>query len=125
MLKKDINNIMVCHYDNDFVRVFDWIGKITLTTLLETNICEEEMLETSEDIESFIHSLLPTAIEFTQYKCGRNRQILEEDTLTYLSSYFKRMRFKYNFDYETDDEYISGGSELLIIDLQNKQSYIR
>lgn len=125
MLKKDIKNIMVCHYDNDFVRVFDWIGKITLTTLLETNICGEEMLETSEDIEAFIHSLLPTAIEFTQYKCGYNRQTLEEDTLTYLSSYFKRMRFKYNFDYETDDEYISGGSELLIIDLQNKQSYIR
>jgi hypothetical protein len=125
MLKKDIKNIMVCHYDNDFVRVFDWIGKVTLTTLLETNICGEEMLETSDDIEAFIHSLLPTAIEFTQYKCGRNRQTLEEDTLTYLSSYFKKMRFKYNFDYETDDEYISGGSELLIIDLQNKQSYIR
>ena len=116
---------MVCHYDNDFVRVFDWIGKVTLTTLLKQNICGEEMLETSDDIEAFIHSLLPTAIEFAQYKCGRNRQTLEEGKLTWLSSYFKDMRFKYNFDYETDDEYISGGSELLIIDLENKQSYIR
>lgn len=115
---------MICHYDNDFVRVFDWIGKVTLMSLLELNICGEEMLETSDDIEAFIHSLLPTAIEFAQYKCGRNRQTLEEDKLIYLSSYFKKMRFKYNFD-ETDEDYIFGGSELLIIDLENKQSYIR
>jgi hypothetical protein len=115
---------MICHYDNDFVRVFDWIGKVTLMSLLELNICGEEMLETSDDIEAFIHSLLPTAIEFAQYKCGRP-QIFEEKHVNWLSKeFFKGIKFKYNFD-ETDEDYIFGGSELLIIDLENKQSYIR
>ena len=59
-----------------------------------------------------------------KYKCGRP-QIFDEKYVNWLSKeFFKWIKFKYNFD-ETDEDYIFGGSELLIIDLENKQSYIR
>ena len=121
MRKEEIKKIMIVHNDNDFIRIWDWIGKITLLTLKTKNLCFEEMLEESEDIEKFVHSLLPTAIEFTQYRvakyedCSRYRDI-EESELNRLTSEFKNIRFKYNFD-ESDDDYVFGGSEMLIIDL--------
>jgi hypothetical protein len=62
MRKEEIKNILIIHSDNDFVRVWNWIGKVTLFTLKNKNICDEEMLEDSEDIEKFVRSLLPTAI---------------------------------------------------------------
>lgn len=124
MKKEDIKNIMFCYFDNDFVRVFDWIGKVTLMTLLEQNICCEKMLKTSNDIELFIYGLLPVAIEFVQYKCG-NYSNDNLANINYLVSEFTERGFKYNFDYLTDEDYIFGGSELLIIDLEKKISYIR
>lgn len=129
MRKEEIKKIMIVHNDNDFIRIWDWIGKITLLTLKTKNLCFEEMLEESEDIEKFVHSLLPTAIEFTQYRvakyedCSRYRDI-EESELNRLTSEFKNIRFKYNFD-ESDDDYVFGGSEILIIDLEKNESYIR
>jgi hypothetical protein len=129
MRKEEIKKIMIVHNDNDFIRIWDWIGKITLLTLKTKNLCFEEMLEESEDIEKFVHSLLPTAIEFTQYRvakyedCSRYRDI-EESELNRLTSEFKNIRFKYNFD-ESDDDYVFGGSEMLIIDLEKNESYIR
>ena len=66
MKKEDIKRIMIVHNDNDFVRTFDWIGKVLLETLINKNICAEEMLEDSEDIEKFVYDLLPVAIEFAE-----------------------------------------------------------
>jgi hypothetical protein len=129
MKKEDIKNIMVVFNDNDFVRVWDWIGKITLLTLKQKNICFEEMLEESEDIEKFIHSILPSAIEFAQYRSAKYEDYsryrnVEENELKELVHHFKNVRFKYNFD-ESDDDWIFGGSETLIIDLEKNESYIR
>ena len=129
MRKEEIKKIMIVHSDNDFVCAWDWIGKVTLLTLKEKNYCFEDMLEESEDIEKFIHSILPTAIEFAQYRTekyedySRYRDI-EESELNRLTSEFKNIIFKYNFD-ELDDDYVFGGSEILIIDLEKNESYIR
>ncbi len=129
MRKEDIKKIMVVHNDNDFVRVWDWIGKVTLNTIINDNICGCKVLEDSEDIEKFIHSLLPTAIEFLQYKENKYTEFcrykeISKDKIDYLVNYFKDIKFKYNFD-ETDDDWVFGGSETLIIDLEKKESYIR
>lgn len=121
---------MVVHNDNDFVRVWDWIGDITLFTLIkDKNICCGKILEDSEDIENFIHSLLPTAIEFIQEREDKYADIVgyndvDKKEVTRLTNHFKNIKFKYNFS-ETDDDWVFGGSETLIIDLENKQSYIR
>lgn len=129
MRKEEIKKIMIVHNNNDFIRIWDWIGKITLLTLKTKNLCFEEMLEESEDIEKFVHSLLPTAIEFTQYRVAKYEDYsryrdIEESELNRLTSEFKNIRFKYNFD-ESDDDYVFGGSEMLIIDLEKNESYIR
>jgi hypothetical protein len=129
MRKEEIKRIMIVHSDNDFVRVWDWIGKITLLTLKQKNFCFEEMLEESEDIEKFIHSILPSAIEFVQYRSAKYEDYsryrnIEEDELKRLVGHFENVRFKYNFD-ESDDDWVFGGSESLIIDLEKNESYIR
>ena len=129
MKTSDIKNIMIVFSDNDFVRVFDWIGKITLSTIKNKNICDEYMLEDSETIENFVHSLLPTAIEFIQYKVGKYErycryQDVKKDHVKWLSDEFNYIRFVYNFD-ETHDDYRIGGCETLIIDLEKNESYIR
>jgi hypothetical protein len=130
MKRDEIKRIMVVHNDNDFVRVWHWIGSVTLTTIKnDTNICGCKVLEDSEDIEKFIHSLLPAAIEFIQYREDkyadfmRYRYIDKEEVLR-LTESFKNIEFKYNFE-ETDDDWVFGGSETLIIDLENNESYIR
>jgi len=124
MKKEEIKRIIVVHNDNDFVRVWDWIGKIILQTITEKNICFEEMLETSEQIEELFYSLIPVGIEFAQYRCGNNQRPLEKSKLDYLVREFtKTIKFKYNFTmFDKDWEF--GGSETLIIDLEKNQSYI-
>jgi len=129
MKKDDIKTIMIVHNDNDFVRVWNWIGKILLSTLIDKNICNEEMLEDSEDIEKFVLSLLPIAIEFAQYKVGKYEKYnryrdISDDELNYLVSEFKKVKFKYNFD-KNDSDFKFGGSETLIIDLVEHTSDIR
>ena len=129
MKTSEIKNIMIIFSDNDFVRVFDWIGKITLSTIKNKNICDEYMLEESEDIEKFIYSLLPTAIEFTQYKVGKYERYcryndIKKEDVKWLSDEFNNIDFVYNFK-ETDDVYGLGGCETLIIDLEKNESYIR
>ena len=129
MNKTEIKKIMITNIDNDFVRVWDWIGNVLLFTLTHKNICNEEMLEDSEDIEDFVFSLLPSAIEFTQYKACRYEDYVRyenvsKEEVSRLSEYFKNIKFKYNFN-ETDSDWIFGGSETLIIDLEKKESYIR
>jgi hypothetical protein len=129
MIKEDIKKIMIVHNDNDFVRVWDWIGKVSLMTILNDNICGCKVLEDSEDIEKFIHSLLPTAIEFLQYREDKYSEFvryrdISKEKLDNLTNYFKDVRFIYNFE-ETDTNWIDGGSETLIIDLEKKESYIR
>jgi hypothetical protein len=128
MKKEEIKKIMIIHNDNDFVRVWDWIGKVAIMTIPNDNICGCMVLEDSDDIEKFILSLLPTAIEFLQYredkytKFVRYRDISKEEVKR-LADYFNDVTFKYNFD-ETDNDWDFGGSETLIIDLENKTSYI-
>jgi hypothetical protein len=129
MRKPEIKKIMVVHNDTDFDCVWEWIGKITLLTIKTKNFCDEEMLEDSENIEKFIHSLLPTAIEFTQYRTSKYEgysryRNIEEGELKELVSCFKNIRFKYNFD-ESDDDWVFGGCETLIIDLEKNETYIR
>jgi hypothetical protein len=130
MRKQEIKKIMVVHNDNDFIRVWHWIGSVTLTTIKnDTNICGCKVLEDSEDIEKFIHSLLPTAIEFIQAREHKYADFvryknIEEVELNRLVSYFKNIQFKYNFE-ESDDDWIFGGFETLIIDLEKNESYIR
>ena len=129
MKKIDIKNIMIVHNDNDFIRVWDWIGKVALMTITNKNICGCEVLEDSEDIEKFIHSLLPTAIEFIQYKENKYTKYpryenIDKSEVDRLVEYFSKIIFVYNFD-ETNEDFIFGGSETLIIDLEKKESYIR
>ena len=129
MKKEEIKKIMIVHNDNDFVRVWDWIGKVTLMTILNNNICCCKVLEDSEDIEKFVHSLLPTAIEFLQYREDKYAEYcryrdISKEKLDYYVKYFEKVNFKYNFD-ETDHDWVFGGSETLIIDLEKKESYIR
>jgi hypothetical protein len=129
MRKEEIKKIMIIHNDNDFVRVWDWIGKVALMTIPNDNICGCRVLEDSEDIEKFILSLLPTAIEFLQYREDKyadycRYEDIDKDEVNRLSNYFKNVKFKYNFD-ETDNDFIFGGSETLIIDLEKNESYIR
>ena len=129
MRKEEIKNIMIIHSDNDFVRIWDWVGKITLFTLKNKNICDEEMLEDSVDIEKFIHSLLSTSIEFTQYRVGKYEEYcrykdIDSDELNRLVECFNYISFHYNVE-ETDEEWEIGGCETLIIDLENNKSYIR
>lgn len=128
MKKEEIQKIMIVFNDNDFIRVWDWVGKVSLMTILNNNICGGMVLEESEDIEKFILSLLPTGIEFLQYKedkyadyC-RYRDISKEE-VDRLSNYFNNVKFVYNFD-ETNDDFVFGGSETLIIDLVKKESFI-
>ena len=129
MKKEEIKKIMIVYNDNDFVRVWDWIGKIVLLTLKTPNICYEQMIEESEDIELFVHSLLPTAIEFSQYKVAKYEKYsqyrnIDKSEVVRISSAFKNIKFKYNFD-ESDNDWRFGGSETLIIDLDKNESYIR
>ena len=129
MKTSEIKNIMIIFSDNDFVRVWDWIGKNVLFTIKNKNICDEYMLEDSETIENFVHSLLPTAIEFTQYKVGKFEDYcrykdIDKEYVKLLSDSFHYVGFVYNFK-ETDDVYGIGGCETLIIDLEKNESYIR
>jgi len=125
MKKSDIKRIMICFGDNDFIRVWDWIGVITLHTLNTPNICSDNLLDDTEDVENFILSLIPTGIEFIQYRTGTGRRYrdINEIELDRLVQYLKGVRFKYNFD-DSDDDFDYGGSESLIIDLENNKSYI-
>jgi len=130
MKRDDIKIIMVSHYDNDFCRVWNWIGKVVLMTInADTNYCGGKILEDSEDIEKFIHSLLPTAIEFIQHREDKYAEYvryrdIDKDEVLRLTDYFKNIRFKYNFD-KTDGDWQFGGCETLIIDLENNKTYIR
>ncbi len=127
MRKGEIKKIMVSFGDNDFITVWDWIGNVTLMTIGNQNITGNEMLDSSEDIENFIISLIPTGIEFAQYRAGsefRYRDI-DKDELIRLTDYLKPVRFKYNFDELTNEDWLYDGSETLIIDLENNKSYIR
>lgn len=129
MRKTEIKNIMIVHSDNDFIRVWDWIGKVMLLTLVNDNVCACKVLEDSEDIEKFARSLLPTAIEFLQYKEDKYAKFcryknISDKELARLTDYFNDIVFKYNFD-ETDGDWEFGGSETVIIDLENNTSYIR
>ncbi len=128
MRKEEIKNIMVVFNDNDFVHVFDWIGKVSLMTIQNNNICGCMVLEESNDIENFIKSLIPIGIEFLQYREDKYADYCGYDDVTKkevdrLTKEFKDIRFVYNFDDKFNGEL--GGSETLIIDLQNNQSYIR
>ena len=127
MRKEEIKRIMIVHNDNDFVRVWDWIGKVSLMSINNDNICGGKILEDSDDIEKFIHSLLPTAIEFIQAREDKyadycRYESISKDEVVRLAECFKNVRFKYNFDY-TDNDWAFGGSDTLIIDLENNSSY--
>lgn len=129
MRKEEIKKIMIVHNNNDFVRVWDWIGKVALMSITNDNICGGKILEESDDIEKFIHSLLPTAIEFIQAREDKYADFcryedISKDEVARLTEYFKYIRFKYNFD-ESDGDWVFGGSETLIIDLEKNDSYIR
>ncbi len=130
MKREEIKNIMIVHHDNDFVRVWDWIGKVVLMTLFnDVNICGCKILEDSEDIEKFIHSLLPSAIEFIQEREDRYANYvryndISKEEVIRLTNEFKNIKIKYNFN-EQDDDWLIGGSETLIIDLEKLESYIR
>jgi hypothetical protein len=91
------------------------------------------LLNNSKDIETFIKSLIPTAIEFAAYRCEdsdslargfkRYRDIspMELDSLI---PHLSKAKFYFNFEYSHPD-YEFGSAETLIIDLENKTSYIR
>ena len=123
--REEIKTIKINFYDTDFIRVFDWIGKICLFTILEdTNVCWGKLLEDTVDIEDFVHSLLPTAIEFIQYKEDKYSEFvryeeISKDELVRLVKEFTPLEFVYN---DIDD---SSNGESVVIDILNKTSYIR
>lgn len=104
------------------------IGKVALMTLLEDNCCDDKVLEETQDIENFIKSLIPTGIEFLQCRTDKYAEYcryrdIDKAELERLTGFLSRAKFKYNFD-ETDGDWVFGGCETLIIDLENKTSYI-
>jgi hypothetical protein len=128
MKKEEIKNIMVIFSDNDFIRVFDWIGKVSLMTIKNNNICGCTVLEESNDIENFIKSLISTGIEFLQYREDKYADYCRYENVTKevvdrLTEGFNDIYFIYNFDENFNGE--GGGCESLIIDLDNNESYIR
>ena len=130
MKREEIKKIMIVHGDNDFLRVWDWIGNVTLSTIVkDINICGGKILEDTDDIEDFIYSLLPTAIEFIQKKEDKYTPFVRYKNISggdlqRLVDINKNIIFKYNFS-ETDEDWLFGGCETLIIDLEKKESYIR
>jgi hypothetical protein len=133
MDKSDIKRLMIVHNDNDFIRAWDWLGKVTLSTLVETNYCGESLLNNSRDIETFIKSLIPTAIEFASYRCEDSNSLargfkryrdISPMELDSLIPHLSKAKFYFNFE-DSHLDYEFGGAETLIIDLENKTSYIR
>ena len=126
MKRDEIKSIQICFYDTDFIRTFYWIGKILLFTILEdTNVCGGKVLEDTVDIEDFVYSLLPTAIEFIQYKEDKYTEFvryesISKDELERLVKDFSSLDFLYNEIQE--DDY---NGETVFIDIINKVSYIR
>lgn len=115
---KNMDKITVEFNDSDFIRVFDWIGKIALSSINKKNICDEKILEQKDDIENFIKKLLPLGIEFIQYNFDK----ITKKELKRISEIFaKNIKFHYNCD---DSEFCFHKSEALIIDLKNKKYYI-
>lgn len=135
MKREDIKTIMVVHSDNDFITTFDWIGKVVLMTInMNINILGDKVLLNSDDIENFIKSLLSSSIEFIQCRTEQYEyhigdfyryENISEDEVIRLTKHFDGIRFKYNFDEKNDDDFLYGGSELLIIDIENNKSYIK
>ena len=131
---KTIKTIMVTFHDNDFITTFDWIGKVVLMTInTNVNLLGDKVLLNSNDIENFIKSLIPSSIEFIQYRterCGDSDGFFQyrhisEDEVIRLSKSFDDISFKYNFDEYTDNDFLYAGSESLIIDIENNKSYIK
>lgn len=117
MRKKEIRNIIIHYGDTDFVRVWDWIGRTLLNTLTQKNICNEEMLVMSYDIENFVWSLIPIGIQFAQYRAD-NREKIDTDEIDRLTQTFYSLRFEYNYDTEQIRELReTSGSEVLLIDM--------
>ena len=128
MKKVDIKTIMIVHSDNDFTSAWNWLGNVVLESMNNITPHGEEMLEDSNDIERFVKKLIPIAIEFAQYKTDKYKPFpryrnINENELISLTKYFDDIKFKYNFDKLNDDDYIFAGSESLIIDFQNNESY--
>lgn len=111
MKKSEIKTIHILFGDNDFIRAFDWIGRITLYTLIRNNICGEQMLEDSETIEKFVKSLIPTALQFVQYNCGKYDDEEVEESI----DYFKSIKFYYNDPAKS----LLTDMDTLFIDLEN------
>lgn len=128
MKKTEIKNIMIIFADNDFVSVFDWIGKVALNTITNNNICDRAVLEDATDIENFIKSLLPTAIEFLQYRTDKYAKFCRYENITnaklvdLVNSFISNIEFVYNSD---DIAFYINECETLIIDLELNTSYIR
>jgi fructose-1,6-bisphosphatase len=125
----EIKNIMIVFGDSDFRRPFDWVGKVALMTLLNpVNICGCNILEESDDIEKFIISLLPTAIDFIQYRESKfarypRYEAIPVEERDYLVNYLtERLIFKYNVD-ETDDKWFEDSGSL-VIDLEGQKSFL-
>ena len=73
--------------------------------------------------------LLPSAIEFIQEREDRYANYvryndISKEEVIRLTNEFKNIKIKYNFN-EQDDDWLIGGSETLIIDLEKLESYIR
>jgi len=130
MRREAIKKIMIVHHDNDFVRTWDWIGKVVLMTIInDENLCGDKVLEDSEDIEKLVHSLLPAGIEFLNYRTDKyadycRYEDISKEEVARLVECFSTIKFKYNFS-ETDGDWVFGGSETLIIDIENNKSFIR
>jgi len=125
----EINKIVVIFSDNDFINTFHWIGKILLETINSKNITGCKVLETTEDIEKFVYSLLPTAIEFLQYRTDKYANLhpffiryrnIEKEELDKLVDF--KLKFIYNINDIELNEY-SGEHEILVVDLMKKESF--
>lgn len=113
MKTKDIKEIMIVYSDNDYWRVWDWIGHMVISTL------DFGALDTSEKIEDFIRSLIPTAVKFIMLSDEETSQADIDDDIEYCAN----VTFKYNFPPD-DPDWTFKNSDTVIIDLVNKISYI-
>lgn len=121
MDRKSLNNIMMIHSDPDHVRVWDYIGQMLLKTITEdTNCCCETLLPTTEDIESFVYSFLPIAVEFALFP---GEKLDKEEVQIIAEELARLIKFEYNFN-KNNSNYQFGGSECQIIDLIECKSYI-
>lgn len=100
MKTSEIKNIVLVYNDSDYVRVWHWIANVLLFTVKNKNLCDENMLVNSDDIIRFVKSLIPTALEFAQYRTDEYKLGCNTSDIDYIAN--RLMKYTEQFDTHTN-----------------------